>query len=157
MGTVTERERATRLLGAPLRSHASARGSVVVWRPAPGVFVTRVVGHLDEAGAREIEGAFRRQIAEEGRHVGFNDWFDMTDYDSQARILLTEMVNESIALIEASHVLIASKLVAFGVRAANVVLRRHLTVYSDPEAFDRELRRVMARDAARSSSASTRK
>jgi len=150
-------ERTTRLLGPPLRSHVSSQGSVVVWRPAPGVFVTRVVGHLDEAAAREIEGAFRRQIAEEGRHVGFNDWLDMTDYDSRARILLTEMVNESIALIEASHILIASRLVAFGVRAANVVLRRHLTVYNEPEPFDRELGRVMAREAARSASASPRK
>ena len=155
MATMTEGT--TRLPGPPVRSHTSSLGSVVVWRPAPGVYVTRVVGYLDEVGAREIEESFRKQIAEEGRHVGFNDWFEMTDYDSRARILLTEMAKKSRSLIEASHILIASSLVAFGVRAANVVLRGHLTVYNDAEKFDRELRRVVAREAARAPSAAPRK
>ena len=76
MGTMIEGT--TRLLGPPVSSHTSSQGSVVVWRPAPGV--------------------------------------------------------------------------SFGVRAANVVLRGHLTVYNDAETFDRELRRVVAKEAARSPS-----
>ena len=136
------------MLGTPLQSRSEVRGAVSVWRPAPGVFVTRVVGYLDVMGATEIETCFRKQVAEDGRHIGFHDWRAMSDYDSRARILLTDATYRLLPRIEAAHFLIQSRIVAFGVHAANLVLRR-LTVHSVPDDFAYELQRAIARHSSR--------
>jgi hypothetical protein len=133
-----------RRLGVPLRSHTDALGSVAVWRPASRILVTRVIGHLNEEGAREIDVAFQKQIVEEGLHVGFHDWGAMTDYDSQARIFLTQTTQRSLERIEAVHFLVQSRVVTFGIRAANLILKR-LTVHEEPGTFDRELQRWMSK------------
>jgi hypothetical protein len=107
-----------------------------------------VVGFLDAAGAKDIETFFRKQVGEDGTHIGFHDWLAMRDYDSRARILLTDATYQLLSKVEASHFLIQSRIVAFGVHAANLILRR-LTVHSAPESFSYELSRAIARKSSR--------
>jgi hypothetical protein len=142
---------ATDHLGAPAYARRSPRGSVAVWRPIPGVFVTRVGGHLSEEWATEVSALVRRQVAEEGHHTGFHDWYEMTDYDSRARIVLTDVTLALLAHIDGAHFLIQSRIVAFGVRAANLVIQR-LTVHGAPEAFDHAVRQRLAEGGVRAAS-----
>lgn len=98
---------------------------VAIGRPAPWVFLSRVQGHLDAAGARVIADAVRHQMAAEKRYmVILNDWSEMSDYDGAARVLLTDLAREVLPASEAVHILLTSQRVAFGVRAANLILRR---------------------------------
>jgi hypothetical protein len=129
-------------LGAPVRSRVSAKGTLELWRPLPGLLVSRVTGYLGLEGAREIESIFRKQVAEDGRHLGFHDWHEMSDYDSDARVLLTHVVYELLSQVRGVHFLVQSRVVAFGVQAANLVLRR-LMVHPSEASFDRELLRVL--------------
>ena len=125
-------------LATPPPAHETSLVTVTIWRPAPGVFLTRVKGRLDLPGAKAIESAFRRQVLEEKHHIGFHDWEEMTNYDGPARALLTDVARELLPAVRAAHLLVGSAIVAFGVRAANIVLRR-LTVEDSRATFDRAL------------------
>lgn len=133
-----------RRLGTPIGSLASARGNVNIWRPGTGLLVTRVTGYLSTDGAREIASSFRRQLAEDSWSVGFHEWGLMEDYDSEARVLLTRAVYEQISSVKAAHFLVRSRIVAFGVQAANIVLRR-LTLHETEGSFHRELSGALAK------------
>jgi hypothetical protein len=131
-------------LGAPIRSLVSEQGTFTVWRPGTGLFVTRVSGHLGIEGAREIDALFRQQVAEDGWNISFNDWGSMENYDSEARVLLSRSTLELLASVRSSHFLVSSRVVAFGIKAANIVLRR-LTLHPSEESFQRELSEALAK------------
>jgi hypothetical protein len=133
-----------RRLGAPLRTHTRTRGTVEIWRPGTGILVTRVVGYLSTDGAMAISEVFRKQVAEDGWNIGFSEWSHMEDYDSQARTLLTKATLDLLSSVKASHFLVRSRVVAFGVQAANIVLRR-LTLHPNEESFKRELADALAK------------
>lgn len=69
------------------------------------------------------------------RMVGFHDWSRVTDYDSDARILLIELTREALTRTNGVHVLVQSPLVAFGVRTASMVLP-NVHAYEQRAAFD---------------------
>jgi hypothetical protein len=131
-------------LGAPFRSLVSASGSVEVWRPRTGLFVTRVTGHLSLDGAREIASAFRLQVAEDTSCLGFHDWSQMDNYDADARALLTIAVLERLSCVKGGHFVVRSRVVAFGLQVANVVLRR-FTVHPSETSFQHELSKALIR------------
>jgi hypothetical protein len=134
----------TRQLGAPSRSLVSVRGAMDVWRPGTGLFVTRVTGHLGIEGAQEIGSLFRRQVAEEGWHIGFHDWSAMETYDSEARFHLTRVAYDLISYVKGGHFFVRSRVVAFGVQAANIVLRR-FTLHPTAASFQRQLLEALAK------------
>ncbi len=113
-----------------------------LWRPAPTIAVSRVVGALTPEAARALEATLRRSIAEEGRHLGFHDWEAMTDYDFADRVRLTAAVARDFDRIDGVHFLTGSRVVRFGVEAANLVLKR-LTVHPSRESFERALREAV--------------
>ena len=128
------------LLEAAVPVHSSDALVVSIGRPAPWVFGSRVKGHLDVAGARVIDQAVRTQTAAERRYmVLLNDWSGMTDYDGAARVMLTDLARAVLPACDAVHILISSQRVAFGVRAANLVLHR-LTAHTKLETFSAALR-----------------
>jgi hypothetical protein len=131
-------------LGAPFRSRVSASGSVEVWRPRTGLFVTRVTGHLSLDGAREIASSFRLQVAEDSWCIGFHDWSQMDNYDGDARVLLTRAVFERLSSVRGGHFVVRSRVVAFGLQVANVVLRR-FTVHPSEASFQHELSEALVR------------
>ena len=125
-------------LGAPVQSLVTPQGGVKVWRPGTGLLVTRVTGYLSLDGAQVIAKTFRPQVAEDGWCISFNDWGQMDDYDSEARVLLTREVYELLSYVKGGHFFVRSRVVAFGVQVANVVLRR-FTLHSSEASFERAL------------------
>ena len=127
------------LLDTAVPVHSSDSLLIAIGRPAPWVFLSRVKGHLDVAGARVIDQAVRAQTAAEKRYmIILNDWSAMTDYDGAARVLLTDLARAVLPASEAVHILINSQRVAFGVRAANLVLHR-LTAHTKLQTFAQAL------------------
>jgi hypothetical protein len=115
--------------------YSSGALAISTGRPAPWVFLTRVRGHLNVVGARMIANAVREQIAAEKRYmIIMNDWSQMTDYDGEARVLLTDLARAVLPASESVHILVTSQRVAFGVRAANLVLQR-ITAHVKLETF----------------------
>ena len=127
------------LLDTAVPVHSSEALLIAIGRPAPWVFLSRVKGHLDVAGARVIDQAVRAQTAAEKRYmVLMNEWSGMTDYEGAARVLLTDLARAVLPACEAVHILISSQRVAFGVRAANLVLHR-LTAHTNLPTFNAAL------------------
>lgn len=114
--------------------------TVQLWWPRPGFMASRVVGHLDVAAARFLATSLQERVAEHAatRLVGFHDWARMTDYDGDARVLLTGVTRGMISRSDGIHLLVQSPLVAFGIRTASVVLT-NVFVYSARAAFKLKL------------------
>lgn len=134
---------ATRLFSArPMETFWCPQSTVSIWRPALGVLVTRTVGVLTEGGAAAMEAAVRRQVLEEGRHLGFHDWEEMTDYEPNARTRLTSLGLTTLRALDGAHFVLRSRLVAFGVQIAHVIVPK-LTVHPTRAAFEQALTAVL--------------
>jgi hypothetical protein len=93
----------------------------------------------------------------EGRH-GVTSFFDavgFTGYDTGFRVTLSESGKLQIrsGQLRASCLLTRSKIVAMGAAVANLVLDSKIQVFSDPEAFDRQLEHLGGGAALRPRSA----
>ena len=135
-----------RLPGFVPGGHVSERVTVQLWWPTPGLMASRVLGHLDLAAARFLASSLEEHGARSAktRLVGFHDWSRMTDYDGDARVLLTGASRATIARSDGIHLLVESPLVAFGIRTASVVLT-NVFVYSARSAFERKLASTLRR------------
>jgi hypothetical protein len=131
-------------LGTPVRTFVGERGTISIWRPGTGLLISRIAGHLGIEAARELDVIFRRQVLEDGWNLSFNDWSRMEDYDAESRAMLTQTTLELLPSVRAAHFLIRSRVVSFGVQAANIVLRR-LTLHPTEESFQRELIGALAK------------
>ena len=80
------------------------------------------------------------------RSVGFHDWSALSDYDSEARILLTTVAREALPVSDGTHLLVSSPLIAFGIRTASVVLRNVFS-YSAREPFEAAMVAALRRPA----------
>lgn len=116
---------------------------VRVWRPAPTVMVTQVEGLLNDGGARAIEQALWRQVASDGRVLAFHDWEALDDYDLTARALLTSAAARVARQIEEAHFLVRARSVVFGVKMANVIVKK-FTVHGHRERFEKMLEEALA-------------
>lgn len=96
--------------------HASARGTLYLWRPLPAMMVSRVEGSLTLEGGIAMETFMRKMAGEGGKIIVFNDWDAMTDYDTAARTGLTRASVDLRRSLEAVHLLVSSPLVALGWR-----------------------------------------
>jgi hypothetical protein len=123
-------------------------GTLYLWRPAPTMAVSRVVGALTPAAAVALVEVLRRTIVEHGRHLAFHDWEAMTDYEFADRMRLTAAVAQNLRSIDGAHFLTRSKTVTFGVQAANIAVG-HFTVHPSRASFEHALQEaVRARVAA---------
>lgn len=122
----------------------SRRGTTRLWSPARTMLVTQVVGSLSMEAVAGIGHALRRGIDSDGRYLGFNDWEDMIDYELDARIELTSQLLKVLPRVDGVHFLVHSKVVAFGIRAANLVLKT-LKVHHTREDFEAALRDAVDR------------
>jgi hypothetical protein len=134
------------LSGSVPGGHASESVTVQLWWPAPGFMASRVLGHLDVAAARFLASSLQEHGARSAtaRLVGFHDWSRMTDYDSDARVLLTAATGATIGHSDGIHLLVQSPLVAFDIRTAGVALT-NVFVYSARGAFERRLASTLRR------------
>jgi hypothetical protein len=120
----------------------TARGLVYVWRPAPTLFVSRVEGFHEAEAVDALAKAIRERGPGEVRRVYFHDFWEMSDYGPDARTKLTDAGRAVGDLTDGIHIALASKVVAFGVRAAGLILR-NLTAYSDRAPFEHALREAL--------------
>ena len=126
--------------------YMSSTVSIRMWWPQPGLLISKIDGHLDAAAAAAIAQSIRGHIATTaaGRLTGFHDWSGLVDYDSEARILLTDVARELLPRSDGAHLLVNSQLVAFGIRAASVVLG-NITSYASREPFETALSAALRR------------
>lgn len=122
----------------------TASSVVHIWRPARTLLVTRVEGMFKAESALAVETTLRRVLAEDGRAVVLHDWELMSDYESAARISLTRASIELIRSIDASHLLVKSRVVAAAVQAANLVLKI-LQVHNSRADFHAVVRDTLAK------------
>jgi hypothetical protein len=114
-------------------------GRILIWHPARAVFVTRAEGRVSEAAAHAMYVACRRIVASDGSLVVFNDWEEVTGYDTAARILLTRVGLAFRHSVEVSHFFVRARILTLGIHIANAVLG-NLQAHPDRRAFESLLR-----------------
>jgi len=127
------------IVGPPARTWETARGSVATWAPASGVYVTRVVGHMEAEIANRIISAGNDVIARDGKLIAFHDWSAVTGYDSACRQSLTQWGYEIRGQVERVHILITNKLVRMGVSVASIVLLGMIVSHDEAATFEAQL------------------
>jgi hypothetical protein len=119
--------------GAPLgessavrvEEHRDGRGSLRLWQhPSLRIYSTRVDGHLSMRLAQRIID-YVDPLFEEGRVLGFHDWFQMTGYDTASRSQLTAWSLRRSALAQI-NIGTRAKLVSMGVTVAALALGEHV-------------------------------
>jgi hypothetical protein len=123
--------------------YRAAGGLLYIWNPAPGLFVTRIEGYFPMESVAAFEAHARRVAAEAGRIHAFHDWWDLTDYATDARSRLTNLGREQMKVSVRTHILLRSKLVSLAVNAASVFLP-NITTYAAREPFAHALRAALA-------------
>jgi hypothetical protein len=122
----------------------SAEGTTWIWTPAPSLMVSRVHDKLTLQAGRALESKMRRIIIDNPPYEGFHDWEKMTNYDTDTRIQLTEASRAGGGAIRGHHILLASKIVSFGVQIASTVLT-NIHMYTSRESFESALRSSIER------------
>jgi hypothetical protein len=92
-------------------------------------------GYLEKEIVSKITHPIDKLIGQGARPVIFNDWWDLSGYDSDARLKLTDWIFWIRGKIVGSHILVRSKIVSMGVSIANLALGGMLTVYTDRQEF----------------------
>jgi hypothetical protein len=124
--------------------HADGRTLVSAGWPAPWVFLSRVRGHLTLAGARRIGEALLSRADANPRILTLcHEWSGMTDYDSEARVHLTDVARKVFPNTKAVHFLVGSRTMAFAIRTASFVFQG-LTVHTEMELFGQAVMSAMA-------------
>lgn len=113
-------------------------GTVWVWSPATGVIVTMVKGVLSAQAAGRLAETMLRLNTQVGRHEHFHDWEGMTNYDGEARSIMTKTALSIRNSYEHAHLLVHSKAVAFGVKVASTVVP-NITSHLDRATFESAL------------------
>jgi hypothetical protein len=107
------------------------------------VVYEQVTGYLESGVVAKITQPIDRLIATGSKPIIFNDWWDLTGYDTDARLKLTDWIFWIRGKIVGSHILVRSKIVSMGVSIANLALGGMLTVYTDRGEFALAYHRAM--------------
>lgn len=111
-----------------------SRGELRI-RVTDNVVYEQVTGYLEKDIVAKITAPVDRLIAVGNKPIIFNDWWELTGYDSDARLKLTDWIFWIRGKIIGSHILVRSKIVSMGVSIANLALGGMLTVYTDRAEF----------------------
>ncbi len=142
-----------RVLADGTRISTAPEGESRVWSPAPRVIVTSFSGYGSYAFAAVIKRD-TMAFAEPGtRSLLFTDWYDMTGYDSAARVELTRWMSWMRPRISEFHLLVRSKIVAMGVAVANLALGGWVNSTTNRRAWEEMLERAVRQAHERSASA----
>ncbi|MDI1445734.1 hypothetical protein [Polyangium sp. 6x1] len=149
----------------PPRTHSSAedhvrwgRGELRI-KVSDDVVYEQVSGYLEKEVVSKITQPIDKLIGQGAKPIIFNDWWELSGYDSDARLKLTDWIFWIRGKIVGSHILVRSKIVSMGVSIANLALGGMLTVYTDRQeftlAYHRALRQSMKPPHTSPSSASS--
>ena len=118
-----------------------------LWRPAPDLFVTRVVGHVDVGCVTYYVTRAQRAILAGHKIAVFHDWSKLSGYELQARNRLRTFGSQNDACFQGVYYLITSKIITMAVTAAALALRRRLYAYTDAGTFRAKLRDALSERA----------
>ena len=140
-------ERTRTLHPQQLLALETERGCIWSWRLAPDVYASEVEGYLD-LGMAQLIIKQADPMYEVGRVDGFHYWFDMTGYDSQARVELTNWVTRHRSRSRL-FIGVRSKIVAMGVSVANLALGNLIRTYAATPELDLALEKRLSEKAPR--------
>lgn len=125
-----------------LVDQADARGQLQLYLPTPLLLIGRCVGHLSEGMADEWVRVLRPILRKTQGMTMFNEWREMTGYDSASRQKLTALAAGEKGAFKSVYFVTNSRIVAMGVNVASVPLAMmgvdFITCRSDAE-FLRQL------------------
>jgi len=127
----------------PVAEVDTARGSLRIVEPAPGVYYCRVDGsYSKELYDRGFAAPMTRELPKHESLSLFVDWWDLMGYDGAVRSAATEWVTEHRGKLQVTHIVMRSRLVAMGVNTAAMLLALrgiHLTVSATLPPFESAL------------------
>ena len=122
----------------------------LIWQPARGVLATQVAGAITAGVAQGLAAALRKVVHAHGRVVVIHDWEQMTDYEPEARVILTDIGRELKKQIDLTHILLRSRIVALAVQAATLLVP-NIKVHGSRVTLERALHDAIRAAAPRSS------
>jgi hypothetical protein len=128
-------------LAREVQTLTTSKGRIWFWSISPGLYATEVRGHLSVDMARHIV-RYAEPLYQQGVLSGFHNWLEMTGYDSQSRVLLTEWVLSHRDQTHL-HIGVRSKIVAMGVSVANLALGNLIRTYSSSAAMEAALEKAL--------------
>lgn len=123
----------------------TARGSLEIEEPGPGVLLTRFRGHAELAHAEALIRRFDEALARYPTLRVFDDWEAGEGYESEVRVRLTEFTRTRGARITSTCILVRSRLFAMGLSVANLALGGKLHVTASRAEFESLLRAALGR------------
>lgn len=121
------------------------RGEARVSRPADTVVVVTVKGH----SSMELYPLFvaeAEKLMASGRTIDwYADYSEMTSYDSDVRLALSEFTNVHKAKMDVVAVLVKSRIVSMGVTVASLATGGKVTSYADRAKFDASIAASVAK------------
>jgi len=118
---------------------SAPEGTLRIWEFAPGIVVTEGKGILLDKGAAAFESIAHRLVVANGSMRAFHDWEGLTDYESAARVRLTNMGRTMGRAFEGATFLVGSKLIALGIQTASILISG-ITVSPNRHAFETAMR-----------------
>jgi hypothetical protein len=117
--------------------HRTQRGELRIWLPAPTVVLVEYVGHADASFVDFIASVFGGTVgSRRGVHL-YIDTEEQTGHDAAFRDRIVEWAKS--VEVETTCILVRSRIVAFGVTVANMLVGGHKTMMTSPEAFRAQL------------------
>lgn len=103
-----------------LVDQADDRGRLELFHPAPLVLMARCSGHFSESLANEWVRVLRPILAKTQGITMFNEWREMSGYDSATRQKLTALASGHKGAFKAVHFSTSSRIVMMGVNVASI-------------------------------------
>lgn len=130
---------ATPTLGPPRHVFDAPRAKLSIWFPTDAVVLQRVEGYADLSVAEAIARHLGAHLERGFSLAIFDDFEQLTGYDSDARLSLTAWTKQNAARIRTIDILVRSKLVAMGVSVANLALGGNIRSHSVRARFEAAL------------------
>jgi hypothetical protein len=122
-----------------VRRFEGAKGWLEIGVLAPGVVHQRAVGVAESDVARRLCARLDELLARYGTLELFDDWYDITGYDTESRRIVEGWTKANQAQLVRIHVLLSSKLVSMAVTVSNLVTGGVSVPYTNRAEFDRVL------------------
>jgi hypothetical protein len=134
--------------------YESREATALVWRPAFGILVTRVVGHGTPGATKFYISIAQSAIVEFGSLRVFHDWSGMRGYDPEARDLIRAFgkTNDDDRVLV--RYLVGSKILSMAIQTAGLVLSRDFESTTDRATYDRWVESAIATAPERSNQSS---
>jgi hypothetical protein len=108
--------------------------------PVPWVCVGKIVGHYSSDMVRRYVEAVKKATGHGRPAIIFHDWSEMTNYDRECRLVLTEWAERLRPDVAHHYLLVQSVMVRMGVATARMVLGiSHLTAFNALNPAERAL------------------